>query len=741
MCVTIICNKKPLSEQFFIANYRVKTPIALDQKTVFLYSVKMKQLPIYYYLTNFHEFLSFFDGKSYDCLPTETRQFIDDFRQLAQPLQCIIARAANRKYSVFSRHTLSYDEIEDAQLQVQLLVDTHWLCAPLQACTDELTLALTKAELIQCLQQSTNERGLASANKAALQTLFKQHSVAIKQGSYLQDSHVYAAFIPHLRYLLFLYFGRVDARLNQFSMRDLGVTRTHKSSHAQGRRFEDKHDAQGAYYYASKLHAPSASLAKRYELSELPKVISHSACVFRDKFYYLLGKAWLQHDTEYALDCLQQSTHSAAQETWLREQYKRGNKQQVEQQLQQLMQYPPSDTLALFAEDFYARKFAGKRTSPTTDMLRASSQTLAIDINYKQTVERGVAAKYRSQGDRVIRTENRLWRALFGLTFWPILFEKDALITAFDRQPAMLRNNQFYSNCASSIEQQLQDLIATPNAFLFFTQQCGRYYGKPNGLFKWHPKLLDYIKLFVEHAERNAIVTILRLMAQDFRTYCDGFPDIMRIHQNQLIFEEIKAPGDSLRRNQLLTIRQLQQAGFNVSITQVEWFHDPQQAYVVVDVETTGGKHEQHRVIEVGMVKVINNEIVARWQSLIDPQRHIPASITRLTGISNNMVVGQPRFADVLEQINHFSQDSIFVAHNVNFDYHFIRTEFSRCGQAFKRPKLCTVQLSRQAFKGLKSYGLGALTAHFDINLTNHHRALDDAEAAAQLLMMSQQQT
>ena len=72
----------------------------------------------------------------------------------------------------------------------------------------------------------------------------------------------------------------------------------------------------------------------------------------------------------------------------------------------------------------------------------------------------------------------------------------------------------------------------------------------------------------------------------------------------------------------------------------------------MVDVETTGGKHEQHRVTEVGMVKVINGKIVDRWQSLINPQRHIPNAITRLTGISNHMVEGQPHFVDVIDQID-----------------------------------------------------------------------------------------
>ena len=102
------------------------------------------------------------------------------------------------------------------------------------------------------------------------------------------------------------------------------------------------------------------------------------------------------------------------------------------------------------------------------------------------------------------------------------------------------------------------------------------------------------------------------------------------------------------------------------------------------------------------------------------------------------MVYNAPVFAEVVKSLIDKLAGSIFVAHNVNFDYHFFRSEFARCGRDFKRPKLCTVQLSRQTFKGLSSYSLGALSKHFNISLENHHRALDDAEAAAQLLIMSQ---
>ena len=138
-------------------------------------------------------------------------------------------------------------------------------------------------------------------------------------------------------------------------------------------------------------------------------------------------------------------------------------------------------------------------------------------------------------------------------------------------------------------------------------------------------------------------------------------------------------------------------------------------------------------------MKIVNGEVVDEWQSLINPQRHIPSNITRLTGISNNMVVDAPVFAEVADAIDEFTQDCVFVAHNVNFDYGFIKQEFARLERPFRRPKLCTVRESRKAFPGLPSYSLANLTKHFEVKMEQHHRALSDARAAAELLVMSQQ--
>ena len=156
--------------------------------------------------------------------------------------------------------------------------------------------------------------------------------------------------------------------------------------------------------------------------------------------------------------------------------------------------------------------------------------------------------------------------------------------------------------------------------------------------------------------------------------------------------------------------------------------------FSVVDIETTGGTARSHRIIEVAIVTVNDCSIADTYSTLINPGTGIPAFITSLTGITNAMVADAPRFADVAGLILEKTDGQVFVAHNVNFDYSFLKQEFDLLGIKFDRKKLCTVRLSKNIFPGYKSYGLGALTGRLGIGNSDRHRALGDAFATAQVL-------
>ena len=156
--------------------------------------------------------------------------------------------------------------------------------------------------------------------------------------------------------------------------------------------------------------------------------------------------------------------------------------------------------------------------------------------------------------------------------------------------------------------------------------------------------------------------------------------------------------------------------------------------YAVVDLETTGGKPARHRVIEVAIYIHNGKRVIEHFSSLVNPQRYIPPFIQAFTGITNAMVTEAPTFEELQDTIAALTKDRVFVAHNVRFDYAFLRQEFKRCGQAFHRQQLCTVRLSRAVFPGQRSYSLGKLCDQLTIPIQHRHRAEGDAAATVQLL-------
>lgn len=155
--------------------------------------------------------------------------------------------------------------------------------------------------------------------------------------------------------------------------------------------------------------------------------------------------------------------------------------------------------------------------------------------------------------------------------------------------------------------------------------------------------------------------------------------------------------------------------------------------YAIVDIETTGGSASGSAITEVAILLHDGKQVTERYETLIDPLCPIPHYIQVLTGIDEEMVAQAPTFAGVAAKIYELLSGCIFVAHNVNFDYSFIKHHLSLAGYIFNAPKLCTVRLSRKIKPGLASYSLGKLCTSLDIPMENRHRAGGDATATALL--------
>src|SRR5258708_916166 len=163
----------------------------------------------------------------------------------------------------------------------------------------------------------------------------------------------------------------------------------------------------------------------------------------------------------------------------------------------------------------------------------------------------------------------------------------------------------------------------------------------------------------------------------------------------------------------------------------LQTLHDTPLAFL--DTETTGASADfGHRVIELGIVRVERGQKVAEYQQLIDPQRRISAGVTALTGISQQMVEGQPTFAQQLPAAMELLRGAVVLGHNVRFDLSFLRKEFRRSGTDITQslgevPVMDTVRIARRRF-GRGGNGLQALAPRLGIQPVVAHRALADAQ-------------
>jgi len=155
--------------------------------------------------------------------------------------------------------------------------------------------------------------------------------------------------------------------------------------------------------------------------------------------------------------------------------------------------------------------------------------------------------------------------------------------------------------------------------------------------------------------------------------------------------------------------------------------------YAIVDIETTGGYAENHRITEVAIYLHDGIQVTEEFHTLVNPGRNIPYYITGLTGITTEMVLESPAFEEIAEDLFKRLEGKIFVAHNAHFDYSFLKKEFEQVGINWQSKKLCTVRLSRRIIPGLRSYSLGSLAESLGIEITNRHRAGGDAAATAKI--------
>ena len=155
--------------------------------------------------------------------------------------------------------------------------------------------------------------------------------------------------------------------------------------------------------------------------------------------------------------------------------------------------------------------------------------------------------------------------------------------------------------------------------------------------------------------------------------------------------------------------------------------------YAIVDIETTGSYAANNGITELAIVLHDGKNIIRRFETLVNPMMGIPRYVQALTGITDEMTAGAPLFDGIADTVYQYLNEAVFIAHNVNFDYSFIKHQLASCGYELNSKKLCTVRLSRKVFPGMPSYSLGNICRQLDIHVSNRHRAGGDADATVRL--------
>ena len=159
------------------------------------------------------------------------------------------------------------------------------------------------------------------------------------------------------------------------------------------------------------------------------------------------------------------------------------------------------------------------------------------------------------------------------------------------------------------------------------------------------------------------------------------------------------------------------------------------KTYVVFDIETTGFSANMHKITEIGAVKIEDGVITEEFHQLIDPCVPVPWRITEITGITDELLVGQPTIEEALPIFLEFCDGCALVAHNASFDMSFINFNAVRQGLECNFDVLDTLSLARRNFPKLENHKLNTVANYLEIEHRDHHRAMGDAHATAQILL------
>lgn len=542
-----------------------------------------KVLAPFYYLKNFHYLLSFVESKSGAILSASESDFIINFRSLPRPAQALYVRMFNRCSLFFNVRKFNYPEIRSVKNAVSKLMEENFISTLICEEVDELSSCFkifTKEELYHIYNCYTDKRTKSTIKRIELigeiltfepfqlVEIINRHFYIIKQER-----------SEEAEMIRFLFFGSADYDMTEFVIRDIGNAEFENydekklSSYFTSRKeVDDKWKITKIYkQFKEKKNDESPAIIydwfKGHQLADLAETAQPIYNKLVTKLAYHLERSSL---VEEALEVYSYTSQHPSRERRIRILSKQNKTEEAIELCNQILNCSAEPKEKIFALDFLNRKGQAYRQS-TKELNNA--EVIEIPTEFAGSVEQGAMRYFAERGYNSFFSENYIWRTLFGLLFWEIIYDIDAgaLHNPLQRAPSDFYSPAFIEKRRARFENSICLLNNKAELKCKITKTWKEKYGKLNPLFGWDQLQIKMLTQLIKFVKPEQIHKVLQEMFKNLKSNSTGFPDLFVYNKSEYLFVEIKSPNDHLSDQQLFWMHFFEEVNINIKLLRVKW--------------------------------------------------------------------------------------------------------------------------------------------------------------------------
>ena len=551
------------------------------------------ELPPKYYLEYFNYVLAFVQDKYRSILEEREWTFLRKYYCLSEDAQCLFIRFCNRKGIFFRSNKLQYAEIENIEASLNELIERQFVeildAEKHQLLIKDLLNIFTKDELIAIL----DIKALKKLKKPGLvETLIQEFSIEENIQKIAQSEQIIKVdFEYEVAFLKFLFFGNRYMDMTEFVVRDLGKMQYYQTDDDKlVARFNTRKDAEDKWLITDQqeIFFQLKDIATPHEIfdwfmnfndcvdDELSEVAKPAYQRLIIRVATFLEKSKLLDE---ALEVYSLTEIAPSRERQIRILQKQNHLDEALALCQLLLEEPQNADEHFFALDFFEKQTSKKRlTKKSTTTWLHESSSITISSQFKHQVELGVIDYYLAQGKQAVFSENFLWRSIFGLIFWDIIFDPSlvAFHHPFQRRPSDLHLPDFYFRRREKIIAHLDNFENIQQVLRFMGEHYDKNYGIANPFVMWiedeeYYPVWEVVRKAVELIDWQVLKLILHEMAKNLVENSRGFPDLFVWSENEYEFVEVKSPTDNLSNQQLYWHKFFEEVGLKSKVLRVFW--------------------------------------------------------------------------------------------------------------------------------------------------------------------------